>query len=411
MRIDRILDETRQIPVGLNRRWCVALLACSLPLVYAAAVLQVAPALALEQPTTQEKTVVPPARQPETPAPAPGRASKTAEPPSAPRPPAAPPAAAAHTDDDVEQYVLAQRSGTAATQTPAIDPPPAPRPPGALAALTPVTRVEPEYPRLARETGARGIVELIATVAPDGHVTDVKVVHGPAMLLKAAASAVMQWTYGPQPAETQTLGFVNFPGSDSPRSAGGSIQQAVLISKKDPAYPQEARRAGVKGVVELVATIGTDGHVKAARTLHGDPLLAQSAEEAVLKWRYKPTLLNGTAVEAQTQVFVNFIGEPAAATVPSSAAPAGAFQPAALISRKEPIHPGGDLQSLAGTVIFQAMVGLDGRLSNIRVTDGPAELVPAALEAVKQWVYRPAKINGQPVEADTQIGLRFTPGR
>jgi protein TonB len=252
---------------------------------------------------------------------------------------------------------------------------------------------------------------MIATVAPDGHVTEVKLVHGPPMLQKAAASAVMQWTYGPQPAETQTLAFVNFPGSDSPRSAGGSLQPAVLVSKRDPVYPEEARRDGIKGTVELVVTIGTDGRVKAARTLHGHPLLAQAAEESVLQWRYKPTELNGTAVEAQSQVFVNFRGEPAGATLPSSAPAAGAFEPAALISRKEPIHPGGDLQSLGGTVIFQARVGLDGRLSNIRVTDGPAELVPAALEAVKQWVYRPAKIDGQPIEAETQIGLRFTPGR
>jgi hypothetical protein len=50
-------------------------------------------------------------------------------------------------------------------------------------------------------------------------------------------------------------------------------------------------------------------------------------------------------------------------------------------------------------------------LSNIRVTDGPAELVPAALEAVKRWVYLPAKRNRQPVETDTRIALPFPPGR
>jgi TonB family protein len=252
---------------------------------------------------------------------------------------------------------------------------------------------------------------MIATVAPDGHVTEVKVIKGPPMLQKAAASAVMQWTYGSQPAETQTIATVTFQGSDSPGAAGGRIQPAVLIRRKEPLYPEEARRAGIKGVVELVATIDKDGRVNTARTLRGDPLLAQAAEEAVLQWIYRPTMLDGTPVEAQTQVFVNFMGEAAAATLPSSAPPAGAFQPAVLILRKEPIHPDGDLQGLGGTVLFQARVGLDGRLSNIRVTDGPAELVPAALEAVKQWVYRPAAMNGQPMEADTQIALKFTPGR
>jgi TonB family protein len=405
MRIGRIPDETREIPLGLSRRWCAALLACSL---YAAGVLQVAPVWALEQPMTQEKTAALPASQPETPSPS--QASKTAEP--SPRTPAAPNGVAPNTDD-VERFIMALRpqatSRGAATQTSATDQTPAPPLPGAVATLTPVTRVEPQVPRLAQETGARGIVELIATVAPDGHVIEVKVVHGPPMLQKAASSAVMQWTYGPQPAETRTLAFVNFAGSDSPRSAGGSLQPAILVFKRDPVYPEEARRDGIKGSVELVVTIGTDGHVKAARTVHGHPLLAQAAEEAVLQWRYKPTELNGAAVEAQSQVFVNFLGEPAGAPVPSSAPAAGALQPAELISRKEPIHPGGDLQSLGGTVIFHARVGLDGRLSSIRVTDGPAELVPAALEAVKQWVYRPAKIDGQPTESETQVALRFTP--
>ncbi|HLK67623.1 MAG TPA: TonB family protein [Bryobacteraceae bacterium] len=404
MRIDRILDETRQIPAGLSRPWCAVLLACSLPVAYAAAVLEVAPAVALAQPMTQEKTVAPPASQPEPTAPTP---SYTAQ--SAPK-----------TDQVVEQYIVAQRSratspsaappNSVATQTSVTDQTSAPGA-VALAALTPVTRVSPEYPRLARETGAHGMVELIATVAKDGHVTDVKVIHGPPMLQRAAVSAVMQWTYPPQPAETQTLATVDFPGSDSPAPSAAGIQQAVLISKRDPVYPEEARRAGTKGIVELVVTIASDGHVKTARTLRGDPLLAKAAEDAVLQWRYKPTLLNGTAVESQSQVFVNFAGQPPLATPPSSAPPAGAFEPAALIFRKEPIHPGGDLQGLGGTVIFQARVGMDGRLSNIRVTDGPAELVPAALEAVKQWVYRPARVDGQAIETDTQIELRFTAGR
>jgi protein TonB len=91
-------------------------------------------------------------------------------------------------------------------------------------------------------------------------------------------------------------------------TTGGQIQQAVLISKKDPEYPKLARETGAKGIVELVATIGTDGHVKSVKVVHGPPMLQKAASDAVLQWRYKPTILNGIAVEAQTQVFVNFLG-------------------------------------------------------------------------------------------------------
>jgi protein TonB len=84
--------------------------------------------------------------------------------------------------------------------------------------------------------------------------------------------------------------------------------QAVLVSKKDPEYPKLARETGAKGIVELVATIGSDGKVKSVKVVHGPPMLIKAASDAVLQWKYKPTMLNGVAVEAQTQVFVNFMG-------------------------------------------------------------------------------------------------------
>ena len=75
----------------------------------------------------------------------------------------------------------------------------------------------PEYPKLARETGAKGSVELTATIGPDGHVKSVKVVRGHPMLVKAASDAVMQWLYKPTmlngvPVETTTQVVVNFQG-------------------------------------------------------------------------------------------------------------------------------------------------------------------------------------------------------
>ena len=91
-------------------------------------------------------------------------------------------------------------------------------------------------------------------------------------------------------------------------TTGGQLVQAVLVSKKDPEYPKLARETGAKGIVELVATIGSDGKVKSVKVVHGPPMLIKAASDAVLQWKYKPTMLNGVAVEAQTQVFVNFMG-------------------------------------------------------------------------------------------------------
>jgi periplasmic protein TonB len=90
--------------------------------------------------------------------------------------------------------------------------------------------------------------------------------------------------------------------------AGGNIRQAVLIHKKDPDYPKIARDAGAKGTVSLVATIGVDGRVKQVTDVKGHPMLVKAASDAVMQWIYSPTLLNGTAVEGQVQVQVNFLG-------------------------------------------------------------------------------------------------------
>jgi TonB family protein len=98
------------------------------------------------------------------------------------------------------------------------------------------------------------------------------------------------------------------PAESKPRS-GGQIQQAVLIYRKDAEYPKIAKQTGAKGTVTLNATIGKDGNVKSVKVISGHPMLAGAAAEAVKQWRYRPTLLNGQPVEAETQVLVNFVGD------------------------------------------------------------------------------------------------------
>jgi protein TonB len=50
----------------------------------------------------------------------------------------------------------------------------------------------------------------------------------------------------------------------------------------------------------------------------------------------------------------------------------------------------------------------DGRIENLQLVSGNPLLVPAAVEAVKQWVYEPTLLNGVPVEVVTQIDVNFT---
>ena len=92
-----------------------------------------------------------------------------------------------------------------------------------------------------------------------------------------------------------------------PVRVGGGISEANLIRRVQPAYPPIARSTRIEGTVEFTATISKEGIIEHLQLVHGHPLLVKAAEEAILQWRYRPTLLNGEPVEVVTDILVKFI--------------------------------------------------------------------------------------------------------
>ncbi|MGA2592026.1 MAG: energy transducer TonB [Bryobacteraceae bacterium] len=87
----------------------------------------------------------------------------------------------------------------------------------------------------------------------------------------------------------------------------------------------------------------------------------------------------------------------------------GNVQAAKLIRQPRPIYPPLAKQArISGHVILNAVIGKDGTIQNLSMASGHPLLVPAAMEAVKQWVYQPTLLNGEPVEVVTQIDVNFT---
>ena len=87
---------------------------------------------------------------------------------------------------------------------------------------------------------------------------------------------------------------------------GGNVAKARLIRQVRPQYPPLARQARIQGTVKLSAVISKDGSIQKLEVMSGHPLLVPSALAAVKQWRYRPTLLNGEAVEVLTNIDVNF---------------------------------------------------------------------------------------------------------
>jgi protein TonB len=99
------------------------------------------------------------------------------------------------------------------------------------------------------------------------------------------------------------------PAPPAPKAAPRitQLQMAEPIQRTAPAYPPIARTARIAGKVELMGVLGTDGRIHEVKVISGHPLLVKAAVEAVMQWVYRPTILNGQAVEVQAPIIVNFI--------------------------------------------------------------------------------------------------------
>lgn len=96
------------------------------------------------------------------------------------------------------------------------------------------------------------------------------------------------------------------PAVAKPAFRTSSILEGSLIRRVQPVYPAPAKIARVQGPVILAAIISKEGTMKNVQLISGHPMLVSAAVEAVSQWRYKPYILNGEAIEVETQITVNF---------------------------------------------------------------------------------------------------------
>jgi TonB family protein len=79
-----------------------------------------------------------------------------------------------------------------------------------------------------------------------------------------------------------------------------------------------------------------------------------------------------------------------------------------LFYRVEPFYPpDAERQGIEGTVEVHASVGRDGRIRSVQASSGPPQLTEAAVNAVREWRYKPTLLNGQPIESDVDVKMTF----
>jgi TonB family protein len=209
------------------------------------------------------------------------------------------------------------------------------------------------------------------------------------------------------------------------------VATGLIINKVQPDYPPLARQARIQGQVVLQALIDKDGNIEKLDLVSGHPMLAPAALQAVKQWKYKPYLLNGEPVKVQTEIIVNFALSGGVDTSPSGSlpgeamsatqlAPPGSATPqrvritqgisaGLLIKKVQPQYPENAKQArVQGQVVLQVEISKEGTVRNLQLISGDPMLAPAAIEAVKQWIYKPYLLNGEPVAVETQVIVNFT---
>jgi TonB family protein len=88
--------------------------------------------------------------------------------------------------------------------------------------------------------------------------------------------------------------------------------------------------------------------------------------------------------------------------------PAGEIQ-GNLLTKAVPTYPPAAKKArIQGDVALNVVIGADGNIESVRVLSGPKELQQSALDAVRQWTYKPYILNGQPVEVETVVHVIYS---
>ena len=99
---------------------------------------------------------------------------------------------------------------------------------------------------------------------------------------------------------------LSMSAADAPMVRLLSMPDSKIVTKVPPVYPLGAADLRIQGVVKITVVIGTDGHVQSARLISGHPLLAPAALQAVRKWVFQPTEVEGKPARVAAPIEIPF---------------------------------------------------------------------------------------------------------
>jgi len=177
----------------------------------------------------------------------------------------------------------------------------------------------------------------------------------------------------------------------------------------------------VQGKVTAKFLLSGSGDVEFVDVPKDQPLLDVAAQEAIVKWKFKPVIKDGKPVAVISSATFNFVlgGDGDAKDVAQTIGTASVFPErvqlpkaiakSAMVHHVPAVYPQGAVaMRVEGAVVLQARIDKDGKIADLQLVSGPRQLVQAAMDAVKQYRYKPYSLMGQPVGVETQVQVDFS---
>jgi TonB family protein len=208
-----------------------------------------------------------------------------------------------------------------------------------------------------------------------------------------------------------TVSFTLPADAGNPTSAA-NLEAAKRRAETASPVPQPQRMSFDGRTLRSVDVLGLSQALQqellARLPLHqGDTITELSLKQTAEAVSQFDEHLRMTTVPLSSGEAIIQIAAPGAA--PSLIKVGGNMQQTKLVSQARPVYPPeAKAQRIQGKVQLQAIIAKDGTVQSLQVLSGDPLLVTSAMDAVKQWVYQPTLLNGQPVEVQTQIDVNYT---
>jgi TonB family protein len=187
-------------------------------------------------------------------------------------------------------------------------------------------------------------------------------------------------------------------------------------------YPQAAKEQKIQGQVVGMILVSENGGVESVHFFKGDPILAAAAGKAAEQWKFRPVTKDGHLVPVIARATFNFalpVNPQDATDVAAELDQVAGFPQSVrvsngvmrgMIQRKiNPSYPEEARRAkIEGTVTMRARINKEGKIGDLQVVSGPEGLVPSAVEAVRQWQYKPYLFMGRPVEVESELQVNFS---